>query len=56
MTTSMMIVTTPRVILSSKVPYAVKSFLHIMHKLGETSPYFTERHDVTSHIGLTPLQ
>jgi hypothetical protein len=31
-------------------------FLHIMHKLGETSPYFTERHDGTGHIGLTLLQ
>jgi hypothetical protein len=31
-------------------------FLSIMHNLSETSPYFTERHDATSHIGLTPLQ
>jgi hypothetical protein len=27
-----------------------------MRKLSETSMYFTERHDATSHIGLTPLQ
>jgi hypothetical protein len=27
-----------------------------MHKLSETSPYLTERHDATGHIGLTPLQ
>jgi hypothetical protein len=31
-------------------------FLSIMHKLSETSPYFTESHDVTSRICLTPLQ
>jgi hypothetical protein len=31
-------------------------FLSIIHKLSETSPYFTERHDATSRIGLTPLQ
>jgi hypothetical protein len=31
-------------------------FLGIMHKLSETCLYFTERHDATGHIGLTPLQ
>jgi hypothetical protein len=31
-------------------------FLSIIHKLSETSPYFTERHDTTGRIGLTPLQ
>jgi hypothetical protein len=31
-------------------------FLNIMNKLSEISPYFTERHDVTGHIDLTPLQ
>jgi hypothetical protein len=31
-------------------------FLSIMHKLSEISPYFTERHDATGCIGLTPLQ
>jgi hypothetical protein len=31
-------------------------FLSIMHKLSETSPYFTERYDATGHIGLTSLQ
>jgi hypothetical protein len=31
-------------------------FLSIMHKLSETSPYFSERHDATGHIGLTALQ
>jgi hypothetical protein len=31
-------------------------FLSIMHKLSETSPYFCERYDVTSHAGLTALQ
>jgi hypothetical protein len=31
-------------------------FLSIMNKLRETSPYFTERHDATGRIGLTPLQ
>jgi hypothetical protein len=31
-------------------------FLLIMHKLNETSPYFTERFDVICHCGLTPLQ
>jgi hypothetical protein len=27
-----------------------------MHKLSETSPYFTKRHDATGCIGLIPLQ
>jgi hypothetical protein len=27
-----------------------------MHKLGESSPCFTKRFDVTGHISLTPLQ
>jgi hypothetical protein len=31
-------------------------FLSIIHKLSETSLYFTERHDATNRIGLTPLQ
>jgi hypothetical protein len=31
-------------------------FLGIMHKHNETSSYFTERHDATGFIGLTPLQ
>jgi hypothetical protein len=31
-------------------------FLSIMHKLSEASPYFSERYDATSHIGLTALQ
>jgi hypothetical protein len=31
-------------------------FLSIMHKLSETSPYFTTRHDATCRIGLTSLQ
>jgi hypothetical protein len=31
-------------------------FLSIMHKLSETSPYFTERHNATGRIGLAPLQ
>jgi hypothetical protein len=31
-------------------------FLSIMHKLSETSPYSTKRHDTTSHICLTLLQ
>jgi hypothetical protein len=31
-------------------------FLNIMNKLSEISSYFTERHDATGHIGLTPLQ
>jgi hypothetical protein len=31
-------------------------FLSIMHKLSETSPYFTERYDATGHIGFTSLQ
>jgi hypothetical protein len=31
-------------------------FLSIMHKLSETSPYFSERYDATGHIGLTALQ
>jgi hypothetical protein len=31
-------------------------FLSIIQKLSETSPYFTERHDATCRIGLTPLQ
>jgi hypothetical protein len=30
--------------------------LCIMNKLSEISPYFTERHDATGHIGLTILQ
>jgi hypothetical protein len=31
-------------------------FLSIMHKLSETSPYFSERYYATGHIGLTALQ
>jgi hypothetical protein len=31
-------------------------FLSIMHKLSETSPYFSERYDATSRVGLTMLQ
>jgi hypothetical protein len=31
-------------------------FLSIMHKLRETSLYFSERYDATSHFGLTALQ
>jgi hypothetical protein len=31
-------------------------FLSIIHKLSEISLYFTERHDATGCIGLTPLQ
>jgi hypothetical protein len=27
-----------------------------MHKLSETSPYFSERYDATGHVGLTALQ
>jgi hypothetical protein len=30
-------------------------FLSIMHKLSETSLYFSERYDATSHAGLTTL-
>jgi hypothetical protein len=43
------------VILPLEVPYVENFFLSIMHKLSETSPYFTERHDATGHIGLTLL-
>jgi hypothetical protein len=31
-------------------------FLSIMHKLSETSLYYSERYDATGHIGLTALQ
>jgi hypothetical protein len=31
-------------------------FLNIMHKLSETSPYFSERYDVIGRAGLTALQ
>jgi hypothetical protein len=31
-------------------------FLSIMHKLSETSPYFSERCDATGHVSLTALQ
>jgi hypothetical protein len=31
-------------------------FLSIMHKLSETSPYFSERYDATDRAGLTALQ
>jgi hypothetical protein len=31
-------------------------FLSIMHKLSETSPYFSERYDATDRAGLTVLQ
>jgi hypothetical protein len=31
-------------------------FLRIMHKLSETSLYFTERHEATGCIGLIVLQ
>jgi hypothetical protein len=31
-------------------------FLRIMHKLSETSPYFSERYDATGRVGLTALQ
>jgi hypothetical protein len=31
-------------------------FLNIMHKISKISPYFSERYDVTGHIGLTALQ
>jgi hypothetical protein len=31
-------------------------FLSIMHKLSETSPYFSERYDAIGCIGLTALQ
>jgi hypothetical protein len=31
-------------------------FLNIMHKLSGISPYFTESHDATGRIDLTPLQ
>jgi hypothetical protein len=31
-------------------------FLRIMHKLSETSLYFTERHDATNRMSLTLLQ
>jgi hypothetical protein len=31
-------------------------FLSIMHKLSETSPYFTKMDDATGLIGLTPLK
>jgi hypothetical protein len=31
-------------------------FLSILHKLSETSLYFSERYDTTDHIGLTALQ
>jgi hypothetical protein len=31
-------------------------FLGIMHKLSETSSYFSERYDTTGHAGLFTLQ
>jgi hypothetical protein len=31
-------------------------FLSIMHKLSETSLYFSERYDASGRIGLTVLQ
>jgi hypothetical protein len=31
-------------------------FLSIMHKLSETSPYFSERHVATGRVGLTALE
>jgi hypothetical protein len=31
-------------------------FLHIMHKLSETSSYFSERCDATDRAGLNALQ
>jgi hypothetical protein len=31
-------------------------FLSIIHKLSETSPYFSERYDATSHVDLTALE
>jgi hypothetical protein len=31
-------------------------FLSIMHKLSETSPYFSKRYDATDRAGLTALQ
>jgi hypothetical protein len=31
-------------------------FLSIIHKLSETSSYFTEMHNATDHISLTQLQ
>jgi hypothetical protein len=33
----------------------INLFLSIMHKLSETSPYFSESYDITGHIGLTTL-
>jgi hypothetical protein len=54
-TTSMMIVCTP-IILLPEASYAEDSFLSIMYKLSETSPYFSEIYDTTGRVGLTPLQ
>jgi hypothetical protein len=31
-------------------------FLNIIHKLSETSSYFSERYDATNHVGLIALQ
>jgi hypothetical protein len=31
-------------------------FLSIIHKLSETSPYFSEMYDEIGCVGLTPLQ